>query len=117
MPVVDKLYVPNIQLIDLLLTKHYPKTQLRKLLKLFRTNFRGREYKDIDAKFKEVVLKEQAQNKPLKPDDSQEIIKKRKKSIENQSKDGAKKAQQAKASPVDEAMQTKIDKIMSERWK
>jgi len=35
----------------------------------------------------------------------------------NKSKDGAKKAQQAKESPVDEAMQTKIDKIMSERWK
>lgn len=95
MPVVDKLYVPNLQLIDLLVTKYYPKPQLRKILKLFRTNFRGREYKDIDAKFKKVVLLEQAQNKPLKPDDSKEIIKKRKKDLENQSKDGAKKAQQA----------------------
>ena len=96
MPVVDKLYVPNIQLIDLLVTKHFPKTQLRKLLKLFRTNFRGREYKDIDAKFKEVVLKEQAQNQPLKPDDSKEIIKKRKKDIKNKSQDSQQRAQQAK---------------------
>jgi len=101
MPVVDKLYVPNIQLIDLLVTKYYPKSQLRKLLKLFRTNFRGREYKDIDAKFKEVVLKEQAQNHPLKPDNSQEIIKKRKKDLENKSPDGEKRAKEAKNPPTD----------------
>jgi len=95
MPIVDKFYSPEMTIIDSLVTKHYPKTQLRKILKLFRTNFRGQEFKDVDAKFKKVVLLEQAQNKPLKPDDTQEIIKKRKKDLENQSKDGAKKAQAA----------------------
>lgn len=96
MPVVDKFYSPEMTVIDNLVNKHYPKTQLRKLLKLFRTNFEGREYKDIDAKFKEVVLKEQAQAVPEKPNNSKDIIKERATDLENKSEDGAERAQEAK---------------------
>lgn len=96
MPIVDKFYTPEMSLIDLLVTKHYPKPQLRKLLKLFRINFKGREYKDIDAKFKEVVLKEQAQAMPDKPDNSKDIIKTRAVDLKNKSNDGAIRAQEAK---------------------
>lgn len=96
MPVVDKFYVPKDATIECLKKNNFTREHIWKVVKQFRVSFRGKEYKDIEQKFKDVMSKEFATDAPAKPDNSKEIISTRNTDLENKSKDGADRAQEAK---------------------
>jgi len=62
-------YMPKADTITALKDDGYGRRQIWDLLQLFRKSFSGREFSDIDRKFRDVVRKEPAHNlvSPTKP--------------------------------------------------
>lgn len=58
---VSKEYMPKADTIKALQDDCYGRRQIWDLIKLFRKNFDGKEFADIDRKFRDVVRKEPAQ--------------------------------------------------------
>lgn len=59
---VHSEYMPKADTIKALQDDCYGRRQIWELVKLFRKNFDGKEFADIDRKFREVVRKEPAHN-------------------------------------------------------
>jgi len=90
---VNSEYMPKADTIKALQDDCYGRRQIWTLIQLFRKNFDGKEFADIDRKFREVVRKEPAHN-IAKPDMTagKKLDKKRADDIANRPKDAHKKA-------------------------
>jgi len=98
-------YMPKADTIKLLQDECYGRRQIWELVKLFRNNFDGKEFADIDRKFRDVVRKEPA-HAIAKPDLTvgKRLDKKRADDIANRSKDSHERAEAAKT--IDESKKT-----------
>lgn len=92
--IVDKFYIPSDIAILYLKKKHYTRDHICEVLKKFRVSFNGKEYKDINEKFKKVMKLEFATNTPKKETGKalKEVLAKQ----TNKSQDGEQRAQETK---------------------
>ena len=90
---VHEEYMPKAETITALKDDGYGRRQIWDLIKLFRKNFDGKQFSDIDRKFRDVVRKEPAHNLS-KPDMTvvYDLDKKRAEDITNRSENAHEKA-------------------------
>jgi hypothetical protein len=89
-------YMPKPDTITALKDDGYGRRQIWNLVKLFRKNFDGKQFSDIDRKFRDVVRKEPAHKLP-KPDLTvgNNLDKERAENLANRSKESHEKAEAA----------------------
>jgi len=113
--IVDDEFLPTQATAEYLYKKHFTRKHIWKVVEAFRISFRGQEFQNLQEKFKLVMKKEFATNAPKK--ETGKALKMVLAKQTNKSKDGAKKAQQAKNTPTNEAMQKAMNSMIKERWK
>jgi len=90
MPAVQKDYVPTETTINYLKNKNYSKQHIWDIVQKFRINFDGREFQNIEEKFKKVMCQEFATDAPQKPIEDHTL------DLSHRSKDSIEKAAEVK---------------------
>lgn len=92
--IVDEFFLPTQATAEYLYKKHFTRKHIWKVVEAFRISFRGQEFQNLQEKFKLVMGKEFATNAPKK--ETGKALKTIMEEKSHGSKDGIKKAQQAK---------------------
>jgi len=101
-----------------LLKSGFSQGQLDEVGKIFVHRFNGQNLDNAGTVYSKMVRDSgSGHNVKAKPDTAKELIKTRAADLENKAEDGAERAQEAKESQVDEAMQKSMNVMIKERWK
>lgn len=101
-----------------LLNSGFSQKQLDTIGEIFVKRYENQNLTDAGSKYTKMVRDSgNAHNLKAKPDTAKKIIEKQVSDLENKSNDGAERAQEAKTSEVDEAMQIKMNEMINKRWK